>query len=242
MSDLFIIPGIISLYGIGISGGRTGRVSLISALAIHLIFLVYRSITLGHLPLTDRFDILLSTGFLSAIFVLYIFYREKNLSGIDYLILLPAGFCILALFQERIDTISPNMNSLWFYLYMLLFVISSSLLSSGSAVGILYLIKQDNNTEVLQYRLTLAGWLIFSFSLIAGSIWFFLAQGVYWLWTAKELWLTIVWFYYAFYLHGRLLTSLRGPIISEIGVAGLPLFLFAYLGVTPILGSPWTQF
>ncbi|MFN3740911.1 MAG: hypothetical protein ACK4TF_09630 [Thermodesulfovibrionales bacterium] len=56
------------------------------------------------------------------------------------------------------------------------------------------------------------------------------------------LWTTIVWFYYALYLHGRFINSLRGPIASEIGVAGILVLLFSYLGVTPILGSPWTQF
>ncbi len=241
MAELLIVLSIIGLYGIGISGGRTGRVCLISALVVHLIFLVYRTVNLGHLPVTEKFDILLSTGFLSALCLNYIFSREK-IVGSDYLILVPVVFCILAVFHERINTISPNMNSIWFYLYMFLFVTGFSLLSSGSAIGILYLIKQDGLIEALQYRITLTGWLLFSFSLIAGSVWFFLVHGVYWLWTAKELWLTIVWFYYTFYLHGRLINSLKGPVISEIGVAGLPLFLFAYLGVTPVLGSPWTQF
>jgi len=241
MTEPFFILSFASLYGIGISGGKTGRIAFVSAILLHLIYIVYRSVYLGHLAVTEKSDILLLTGLLASIYLFLLSYWGR-LKSLDYLLLLPVGFCILGLFQERIDTINPNMNSPWFYLYMILFVLGFSLLSGGSALGILYLRELDPLIERLQYKFTLAGWLVFSFSLIAGSVWFFLAYGVYWLWTAKELWITIVWFYYAFYLHGRLINSLRGQIISEIGVAGLLLFIFAYLGVTPILGSPWTQF
>jgi ABC-type transport system involved in cytochrome c biogenesis permease subunit len=54
--------------------------------------------------------------------------------------------------------------------------------------------------------------------------------------------MTVTWFFFSFYLHARLMKSLRGRPAALIGVLGFVVMLFSYLGVTPILGSPWTQF
>lgn len=231
---------IVILYVLSIYEIRKGLRFFIAGLIFQSLFLLYRTIYLAHLPVTDKYDILLMIGLMSAFLILLFIDRERSSSF--YIRLLPAGFAFLSVFHERINTISPNMNSLWFYLHSLLFIIAFSLFAIGSAAGLVYLWNRDEGFESLQYKFILSGWLIFSLSLIAGSVWFFLAHGVYWLWTAKELWTTIVWLYYAFYLHGRFINSLRGPLASEIGVAGIMVLLFSYLGVTPVLGSPWTQF
>jgi hypothetical protein len=240
MSHLFILLFIISLYALSLSDDRKGYRVFLIALFLHLLYVLYRTFHLGHPPITDKFDILLSAGLLTGLYQLYLKRRWIREAG--YLYLLPVLFVFLALFQERIDTISSSMNSSWFYLHAGLLVIALSLLTTGSVIGLLYLKNSEHTFELLQYRITLAGWLFFSLSIIAGSIWFFLAQGVYWLWTAKELWLTITWFYYSLYLHGRYVNFLKGERAAEIGVAGVFVLFFSYLGVTPILGSPWTQF
>lgn len=238
---------IVILYTLILMGGRGGRFFFIAGVSVTGVYILYRSLHLGHLSVTDKHDILVLTAFLTGLYYLYLKRRYNNIS--DYLGLLPVLFVFLAVFQERIDTISPHMNSPWFYLHALLFVVALSLLSTGSAIGLLYIktvserkVSVEDSLELLQYKFILAGWLVFSLSLIAGGVWFFLAQGVYWLWTAKELWLTITWFYYTFYLHGRYLNYFKGERIAEIGSAGLLVILFTYLGVTPVLGSPWTQF
>lgn len=240
MLHLFIILFSVVFFSLSVQGGSRGPLFFMGGVILLLCYILFRFITTGHLPVTDKYDILLMIALVSAFLILLFLKRDE--SGLLYIRLLPAGFAFLSVFHERINTISPNMNSIWFYLHASLFIIAFSLFSIGSATGFIYLKTQDEKFESLQYKFILSGWLIFSLSLIAGSVWFFLAHGVYWLWTAKELWTTIVWLYYAFYLHGRFINSLRGPIASEIGVAGIMVLLFSYLGVTPVLGSPWTQF
>ncbi len=242
MSHLFVVLFISTLYALGMLGGRQGSAFFVAGMVVNLSYLVLRWGLLNRLPVTDRFDILLFIAFVISLSYFYL-HTAKRIEGVmNVLPLFSAGLSLLAVFQERIDTISPNMNSPWFYLYMILFIIGFSLMGIGSVTGILYLQKAVQSLEMLQHRFILAGWLFFSFALIAGSVWFFLAYGVYWLWTAKELWTTIAWFYYSFYLHARLVNSMKGAIASEIGLAGFGIMLFSYLGVTPILGSPWTQF
>jgi ABC-type transport system involved in cytochrome c biogenesis permease subunit len=242
MTHLFFMLGFISLYSLGMLGGRKGHALYVSGLLLHAAYIVSRWLSMDHIPVSDKHDILSLVAFISALSFLYLHYIKKITDVMNVLPLLPVFLCMLSLFQERINTINPNMDSVWFYLYMIFFIVGFAMLGIGTVLGVMYLLKTAGSLEPLQYRFTLAGWIFFSVALIAGSVWFYLAYGVYWLWTAKELWTTIVWFYYGFYLHARLLNSLKGPIAAEVGASGFIVLLFAYLGVTPILGSPWTQF
>jgi ABC-type transport system involved in cytochrome c biogenesis permease subunit len=242
MTHLFIILGFITLYVLSLIGGWKGTVFFLSGFLFNLLFVGYRWMTLGHVPVTDRFDILIVMALVTAMSVFYLTVVRGMTDLMNVLPLLTAGLLFVAVFQDRIDTISPSMNSLWFYLYIILFIVGFSLMSVGSILGFVYLRSSQIDLEFLQYRFTLSGWLFFSSALIAGSVWFFLVHGVYWLWTAKELWTSIAWFYYGFYLHARFVKSIEISFVAEIGAAGLWVHLFSYLGVTSILGSPWTQF
>jgi len=242
MSHLFLVLGIATLYAFGLLDTRKGNALYVAGCVVNAAYVTYRWIGLSHLPITCKHDILITMAMLSSFSYFYL-HGWKRIKGImSVLPLLPVVFSLLAIFQERMETMNPNMASFWFYLYMALFVIGFSLMGIGSVLGIQYLRGETLVLDSLQYRFTLAGWLIFSFSLVAGSVWFFLSYGVYWLWTAKELWTTIVWFYYGFYLHARFISSLKGAPAAEIGAAGFMVLLFSYIGVTPVLGSPWTQF
>ncbi len=241
MINLFAVLAFITLYGLSIIGDKKGLFFFTLGFAIHAGYIIYRTFHLGWLPVTARHDILLVMALLVASGFAY-FYKKVPLNLLlNVLPLFVIALSVFAVFQERIDTIDPNMNSKWFYIYIIFFIAGSSFLVSSSIAGVLYLKDNSMLYETIQYRFALFGWLLFSFSLIGGSVWFFLTYGSYWLWTAKELWITVVWFYYSFYLHGRLLKSLRGKPSAVMGVAGFPILIFSYLGVMPLLGSPWTQ-
>jgi ABC-type transport system involved in cytochrome c biogenesis permease subunit len=242
MINLLTVLAFISLYGLSVIGDRKGLVFFTLGLFIHAGYVLYRTIHLGWLPVTARHDILLVMALLVAFSFFYFHKRVPLNMLLDVLPLFVVVLSGFAIFQEIIDSIDPNMNSIWFYLYIIFFIAGCSFFVVSSIAGVLYLKERSVLYETIQHRFALFGWLLFSCSLIGGSIWFFLTYGVYWLWTAKELWITIVWFYYSFYLHGRLLRSLRGSPSAIVGVAGFPVLIFSYLGVMPLLGSPWTQF
>ena len=73
------------------------------------------------------------------------------------------------------------------------------------------LTADDDRAESNQYRSLLLGYVLFSIAMIFGGIWAYLAWGTYWLWTPKELWTTIVWFFYSLYLHARLVRGWTRP-------------------------------
>lgn len=242
MAGLLFILVFIAFYGLSISGGKNAKFFFVTGFLLNVGYVIYRGAFLGRMPVTERHDILMAMGALVAASFFYFRHKVNPLILYPVLPLFVVTLCFFSLFQEKMDTIEPNMNTGWFYLHMALFVSGYALLTAGSAAGIFHFAEKRPSLEIIQYQLTLLGWLLFSCSLIAGSVWFFRAYGVYWLWTAKELWTTITWLYYTVYLHGRRMQALRGMPSSLIGATGFGFILFSYLGVTPILGSPWTQF
>jgi ABC-type transport system involved in cytochrome c biogenesis permease subunit len=242
MINLLVILTFIALYGLSMIGEKKGVVFFLIGLLIHTGYVLYRYLHLGWLPVTERHDILLAMA-LAVAFSFFYLYKKAPLNMIlNTLPLFVVVLSFFAAFQVRMDSIDPIMNSKWFFAHIIFLILGYSLLTISSVAGILYLRDKSILHEMIQYRLALFGWLLFSFSLIGGSLWFFLVYGSYWLWTAKELWITIVWFYYSFYLHSRMLRSLSGTPSVVIGLAGFPIIIFSYLGVMPILGSPWSQF
>lgn len=242
MIQILFILLFISLYGLSMSGGKKGTAFYLSGLLFHSIYIVYRGISLGWLPVTERHDILLAMGLVTAMSFIYLYKRTSVNMLLNILPLFVIVFCFFAVFEERFDTVEPYMNSRWFFMHIVLFILGYSLLTMGSVTGVLFLKEKAMQYELIQYRCILFGWLLFSLSLIAGSIWFYRVYGVYWLWTANELWITVTWLYYSFYLHSRIMKSLSGRPSSMLGLAGFAVILFSYLGVIPILGSPWRQF
>jgi cytochrome c-type biogenesis protein CcsB len=92
--------------------------------------------------------------------------------------------------------------------------------------------------DELTYKAISIGFPIFTLGgLIFGAIWADQAWGVYWSWDPKETWSLITWFFYAFYLHARLLRGWRGLRVSVVAVLSFTVVIFTYLGVNLLLSG-----
>ncbi|MGE5892563.1 MAG: c-type cytochrome biogenesis protein CcsB [bacterium] len=90
----------------------------------------------------------------------------------------------------------------------------------------------------ITYRTIAIGFPIFTLGgLIFGAIWADQAWGVYWSWDPKETWSLITWFFYAFYLHARLMRGWKGNKIAVVSVLGFIAVIFTYLGVNLFLSG-----
>jgi len=96
---------------------------------------------------------------------------------------------------------------------------------------------QGGFIEGMQYKAILIGYCLFTMSIIFGGIWAYLAWGTYWLWTPKELWTSILWMYYGFFLHTRLRQWWMGRPLAYLSIAGFAVVLFTYLGVSLLMKS-----
>ena len=64
--------------------------------------------------------------------------------------------------------------------------------------------------ESLAYRFAIIGFIFWTFTLIAGSIWANDAWGRYWGFDTKEVWTFVIWVLYAGYIHARATRGWRG--------------------------------
>jgi ABC-type transport system involved in cytochrome c biogenesis permease subunit len=90
---------------------------------------------------------------------------------------------------------------------------------------------------MLQYKIILVGYSLFSAGMIFGGIWAYLAWSTYWLWTPKELWTVILWLFYSLYLHARLRNWWEGKPSVSLGIIGFFIMMFTYLGVSLLMES-----
>jgi cytochrome c-type biogenesis protein CcsB len=82
--------------------------------------------------------------------------------------------------------------------------------------------------ESLAYRFTIIGFIFWTFTLIAGSIWANDAWGRYWGFDTKEVWTFVIWVLYAGYIHARATRGWRGTRSAWLAIVGFSAVLFNF--------------
>ncbi|MEK6743688.1 MAG: cytochrome c biogenesis protein CcsA [Nitrospirota bacterium] len=208
------------------------------ALAFHGALIVGSAVRYGRIPLIGTHDTL---GFLAwSIGVVYLAFgwrRRRDLYSyltISLILLLLAGSVISPVMKGPLP---PVLRTIWFELHVILSFVSYALFAVGAVFGALFLRDGEREHETDQYRNLLLGYVLFSIAMIFGGIWAHLAWGTYWLWTPKELWTTIVWFFYSLYLHARLVRGWTGRPVAWMGIVGFLIVMFTYVGVGLLMKS-----
>jgi len=211
---------------------------ILPALALHGTLIVLSALQYGRVPLIGTRDTL---GFLAwavgAVFLLFGWNRKRglfNALAVAMILLFLAGSAASPVMRGPLP---PVLRTIWFELHVLLSFASYAFFGVAAIFGVLFLRDGSPQDEQDQYRCALLGYVLFSVAMIFGGIWAHLAWGTYWLWTPKELWTTIVWFFYSLYLHARLVRGWSGRPVAWMGTAGFLIVLFTYVGVGLLMKS-----
>lgn len=94
--------------------------------------------------------------------------------------------------------------------------------------------------ERLAYRLNAVGFVLWTFTLIAGAIWAEHAWGRYWNWDAKEVWTFVIWVIYAAYLHARSTRGWSGRRAAYFALFGYLCILLNFFVVNLVFTSKHT--
>lgn len=234
---MIVLP-VIASFGLYLSG-LAWRPLLYAGLGTQAAYIIWRGLTMGRIPLVGVHDTL---NFLSAsvmVFGLAVHYTSRQ--GAIYFrtlgamsLLCTAGAMMQA---PHAGYLPPVLKTYWFELHVALSFFSYAVFAVATVLGVLYIARKDETLERMQYRAIFTGYGLFSISMIAGGIWAYLAWGTYWLWTPKEIWTTVLWIYYSFYLHARLVRGWQGRPVAILGAAGFFVVLFTYLGVSLLMKS-----
>lgn len=82
--------------------------------------------------------------------------------------------------------------------------------------------------ESLAYRFAIVGFILWTFTLIAGSIWANDAWGRYWGFDTKEVWTFVIWTLYAGYIHARATRGWRGTRSAWLSIIGFSAVIFNF--------------
>jgi len=234
MQELLLVASAVHLFG----GWKTPL--MVAALVCQLIYLCQRGFLLGRLPIVGPHDTIAFFGMSIALmgipFVLSPRLRRSP-SRIWSIAAVSAFFTLFSLmFPPSQFPLPPVLRTLWFEFHVALAFFAYGLFMVAAILAGFDLGSGSGEHSSLQYRAILVGFTFFSLSMVTGGIWGYYAWGTYWLWTPKELWTSILWLFYALWLHLRL----RGGVdtLCSVGsILGGGITLFTYLGVSMLMKS-----
>lgn len=105
---------------------------------------------------------------------------------------------------------------------------SSDAVVKGGGPGFLRTLPSADALESLAYRFAIIGFIFWTFTLIAGSIWANDAWGRYWGFDTKEVWTFVIWVLYAGYIHARATRGWRGARSAWLSIIGFVAVIFNF--------------
>ncbi len=227
---------------------RMGLTLSVLAWIVHLLATIGRGIAGNRVPWANMFEFgLTSTLLIVAVFLGTLFWKDLGYLG-AYI----TGFVLLALgvvtvnFYVDVVPLPPALQSGWLVIHVFVASTATAFFALGAALSVLQLVRarfearqmakaRIMNTlpgssvmESLAYRLNVVGFVLWSFTLIAGAIWAERAWGRYWGWDVKEVWTFIIWVLFAGYIHARATRGWRGSRAAWLGIIGFGAVLFNY--------------
>ena len=98
----------------------------------------------------------------------------------------------------------------------------------GGWSRLLRTLPDADTLESLAYRFAIIGFIFWTFTLIAGSIWANDAWGRYWGFDTKEVWTFVIWVLYAGYIHARATRGWRGVRSAWLSIIGFATVIFNF--------------
>ena len=227
---------------------RIGLTLLVLAWIIHLLATIGRGIAGNRVPWANMFEFgLTSTLLIVGVFLGTLFWKDLGYLG-AYI----TGFVLLALgvvtvnFYVDVTPLPPALQSAWLVIHVFVASLATAFFALGAALSALQLVRaryearqmakarimntlpSSSVMESLAYRLNVVGFVMWSFTLIAGAIWAERAWGRYWGWDVKEVWTFIIWVLFAGYIHARATRGWRGSRAAWLAIIGFAAVLFNY--------------
>ena len=227
---------------------RAATAMMVIAWLVHLAATILRGIAGGRVPWANMFEFgLTATLLISAVFLGSLLWRD-----LAYLGAFVSGFILLALgivtvnYYVDVVPLPPALQSYWLVIHVFVASLATAFFALGSGLSIYQLVRSrvdrgggsvprlmaslpDAQTlESLAYRLYVIGFVLWTFTLIAGAVWAERAWGRYWGWDVKEVWTFIIWVIFAGYIHARATRGWRGDRAAWLGLIGFGALIFNY--------------
>jgi ABC-type transport system involved in cytochrome c biogenesis permease subunit len=230
--------------------GRAGKIIAMTGLVFHTIGIAMRwaesyHAGIGHAPLSNFYESLVFFSW--SVCMLYLIYARKETKGLMGVFVMPAAFLLMAYasfspgVDSRIQPLIPALKSNWLIIHVVTCFLGYAAFFLASSFGVVFLMSKgtgeikDSLANMLEKTLK-AGFILFTFGIVTGSVWAHFAWGRYWGWDPKETWALITWFIYAAAIHVRIQDGTVSRRVAIMMILGLVSVLFTYFGVNYLPG------
>jgi cytochrome c-type biogenesis protein CcsB len=228
---------------------------MIIAAGSHGIGVVLRGVAASRVPWANMYEFSITGSFvIVAIFLASLFF----VLDIRIIAVMVSGFALLVLgaatswFIVDVKSLMPALQSYWLVIHVTVAILATAFFNIAAALSVAYLLKssdwikksksksaktakrvlalftEEAKLEKLAYRFNIIGFILWTFTLIAGAIWAERAWHRYWGWDTKEVWTFIIWTIYAGYLHANATRGWSGRRSAWLALVGFSAVLFNF--------------
>ena len=230
---------------------RIGFALTVLGFVLHLAATLLRGIAAERVPFANMYEFALTaTTAIIAIFLFMQFFVDVRFLGA-----LVTGLTVLFLgvskvnFYRPIVPLPPALDTYWLVIHILVAVLAVGFMTLSFGLSVLQLMqtKRENaakagqnalsflrsfpnaiRLEDLAYRMAIIGFVFWTFTLIAGSIWAERAWSRYWGWDTKEVWTLVIWVLYAGFIHARATRGWRGTRSAWLSIVAYSAVIFNF--------------
>ena len=229
---------------------RVGVALTVVAWLLHIAGTVTRGIAAERVPWANMYEFALTgTLIITSVYLLVLVVSKHDLrflgTFVTGLVLVLLGVATVN-FYVSVVPLPPALQSAWLVIHVFVATSATGFLALGFALSVVQLIQSlaasakavkqnflatlpDSATlENLAYRVIIVGFILWTFTLMAGAIWAEAAWGRYWGWDTKEVWTFIIWVVYAGYIHARATRGWRGSRSAWLAIIGFSTVLFNF--------------
>ncbi len=218
------------------------------AWVLHVSADILRGVAAGRVPWANMFEFsLTATAIIVGVFLAIQFWQDLRFLGVFV-----TGFALIALgiatvnFYVDVVPLPPALQSAWLVIHVFVASLGTGFFALGAALSIVQLLQTRREAgkaarlnfldtlpaadrlENLAYRVIVVGFVLWTFTLIAGAVWAERAWGRYWGWDTKEVWTFIIWTIFAGYIHARATRGWRGARSAVLALVGFGAVLFNF--------------
>jgi len=233
---------------------RVAVAMTVVAWLLHLAGAILRGIAAERVPWANMYEFALTgTLLVTTVYLVVIVTSKQDLrflgTFISGLVLVLLGVATVN-FYVSVVPLPPALQSAWLIIHVFVASAAVGVFALGFALSVVQLMQarreaivasaesvkrsflatlpSSNALENLAYRLNIVGFILWTFTLIAGAVWAEKAWGRYWGWDTKEVWTFIIWVVYAGYIHARATRGWRGSRSAWLAIIGFSTVLFNF--------------
>lgn len=233
---------------------RVAVAMTVIAWLLHLGATVLRGIAAERVPWANMYEFALTgTLVITTVFLVVLVVVKTDLrflgTFVTGLVLVLLGIATVN-FYVSVVPLPPALQSVWLVIHVFVATSAVGFFALGFALSVVQLMQarreaiaatadaarksflatlpDSASLENLAYRVNIVGFILWTFTLMAGAIWAEKAWGRYWGWDTKEVWTFIIWVVYAGYIHARATRGWRGTRSAWLAIIGFSAVLFNF--------------